>query len=490
MPDRRSGFPTAGAVAIAGGVVLVQSLLAGRYGWHRDELYFVAAGNRPAWGYVDQPPLTPLLARLSQTVFGESLVGLRLFSILAVAAVIVVTGLLARAFGGGRVAQVLAAGSAAAATLYLAFGHMFGTSSFDLLFWVLILYAVARTIAGDGRRGWLVVGGLGGLAFLNKHTVVLLGIGLVVGLAATAQRRHLRSPWVWAGGGIALLIAAPNLLWQARHGWPLLEMSAALSEEHGGVEGALRYVPLQIVQLNPVLVLVWVPGLVWLLRSPHAERFRLFAWAWVTVFLLVWLSGGQPYYVGPLYAVLLAAGAVALEARPAAVGRQRLTAVAVGAVISAPVVLPLLPPAAVDTAPLPDVNPEQGEQIGWPALVDTVADVHAALSPAERRTTAIYTANYGEAGAIERYGPARGLPVPVSGHNTYWLWGPPETDGPTIAIGLRRAHLDHLFADCEQVAQITNPHRVENDEYGAPVWVCRGQRAPWPQLWPLTRHYG
>lgn len=483
-------------VAIAAAHVLVQLLVSTRYGYHRDELYFLAAARHLAWGYVDQPPFTPAAAWLAQALFGDSLVGLRLFPAMAGGATVLLGGLVARELGGRRYAQVLAALCMAVSTYVLLVGHMLGTTAFDQLAWALCLYLVVRLLRTGDERLWLLVGLVAGVGLLNKHLVLFLGAGLVVGLLLTEQRRQLRSTWLWAGGALALLVFAPNLLWQVQNGWPTVEMTRSLQARNGSLGASLAFVPFQLLMVNPFLTPIWLVGLWWLLQAPDGRPYRPLGWTYVVILLLFVVIGGKPYYLAPMYVVLLAAGAIVVE-RATARPRRRLLSrpaligpVAAAGLLASPIALPILPPAVLNTVPLHKANPELAEQLGWTELVEAVAAAHDSLPPAERAGVTILALNYGQAGAIDLLGASRGLPSAISGHNNYWLWGPGRAgDGTTIAVGFRPERLEPLFGEITQAGRIANAHGVDNEEQGAPIWLCRQPRMSWADAWPSIKHY-
>ena len=468
-------------LAIAVGIVGVLLALAPRYGWHRDELYFLQCGKRLAWGYVDQPPFTPFLARVASEVFGTNLVGLRLFPALAIGGVVLLTAATARELGGGRTATVLAAASAAVCPLFVGMGHLLSTATFDLLAWTAITYLVVRVLRRGDDRLWLAVGAVAGVGLLNKHTVVFVMFGLVVGLLVTpSTRRHLASPWLWAGGALALLLWLPNLIWQVQHDWAVFEMLRSLNEEPAS-EDVILFLPSQLF-ITGLLAFVWIPGLRRLLRD---ERFRVLGVAYLTLLAVFLVGRGKPYYVAGMYPVLFAAGAVAWEQRER---RRAALPLIIGLtlLIGLPLAVPVIPVDWARHHPIEDLELEMGAQLGWVDQVDQLAAIrHAIDGP-----VTILTANYGEAGAVELYGPERDLPLAYSGHNNEWLWGPPPRQTPvTITVGFSADDLRPLFADCESRGWFQERYGVANEEEGAEFHVCRGQRAPWPELWPGLKHY-
>jgi 4-amino-4-deoxy-L-arabinose transferase-like glycosyltransferase len=483
-------------VAVVGAALAaLLTALSGRYGYHRDELYFRVAGDHLAAGYVDQPPLTPLLARLSTTLFGETVMGLRVVSTLTCVAGVVVVALIARELGGGRRAQVFAAACAASSSVILVNGHMVSTASFDIFLWLLIsLFTLRLLRTGDGRW-YLAVGAAAGIGVLNKYLVALLLFGVLVSVLVVGPRRVLRSWWAAAGVLVALALAAPNLWWQAAHGWPQLTIAVGISAEDGAENRAL-FVPLQFVYLSPVFVPVLVAGMRRLWRDPDIRWARPFGLAYPLLAVLMLAIGGKAYYVIPLLVVVLAAGAapaVRWAAARSRAGSRRwaLPALVLGAAaVNVVVSLPVLPPTSLN--PINGMNKEQGEQVGWPELTATVANAWREI-PADRRDRAvIVTQNYGEAGAIARYGPEHGLPGPYSGHMSFADWGaPPDSaTGPVVLVHYpSNRTIGRHFTDCRPVATVDNGHGLENDEQGAVVRLCAGTDAPWSTIWPDLRRY-
>ena len=461
------------------------AFLAPYYGPHRDELYFASSAERLAWGYPDQPSLVALSAWFSERVAADSLLALRLPSILAVAVAIGCTAATARLLGGGRGAQVLSAVLVATGAVTVALGHRLTTATFEFAAWVAILLLAASALVEDKPRRWLWAGVVAGVGLHAKNSVVVCLFGLLVGLALSGDARpHLRTPWPWLGGVIALGIWLPNLWWQADHGWPVLELSADINAEYGGVAARLEFLLLPLVMFSPLMTLVWMVGLWRLLRAPEWSVVRPLGWVFVVSVLAFGVSGGKPYYLAPAIPPLLAAGCVWLAARWSARALWWTGAVMVAssAVVWAAFV-PLLPASTyVDTA-FAEIDEDQLETIGWPEYADTVQAALAALSPAERASAVVFTGNYGEAGAAEWYDV--GAPV-YSGHNGFGAWGPPPEDqGPVVVVGLDpRAWFD----GCEQQARIDNDVGADNEERGLPVWVCSGPREPWSQLWPDLVH--
>lgn len=482
---------------VAGGVTALLIATSGGYGYHRDELYFLEAGQHLAWGYADQPPLTPLIARLMSVIAPGSLTVLRLPSAIAAGLTVLCTGLMARDLGGRGAAQLLAAASIGVSSVLLAVTHLLSTSSLDFLAWTVLTWLLVRLLRGGDRRLWIAVGALAGIALLNKVLVVFLMAAVLAGVVIAGPRRVLRDPWLWAGAVVALLIWSPNLWWQATHGWPQLELSRAIAAGSSGTsEPVALFVPFQLVLVSPLLVPVWIAGLVRLLRDPELRVVRSLAWAYVVLTVVFLLTRGKPYYLAGLYPALLAAGAPAVIAwieRGRGWGRAGLVtaAVALSAVVSITLMLPVVPATALPQTPIVDINYDAGETVGWAALVEAVADAHASLDAQEQTTAVVFTRNYGQAGAVDHFGARFGLPPAYSGHNSYAEWGPPPDSATTaIVVGYDAAFLEQHFGSVQRAGTVDNGIGVDNDEQGTPVWICRDPQRPWSQLWPALRHLG
>ena len=476
--------------ALAAAVAVVLIVFAGGYGYHRDELYFLAAGHHLAWAYADQGPLTPLLARLMDDLSPGSLTVLRVPSALMAGGTVLLTGLTAFELGAARRAQLIAAACAGVAAVVLAVGHLLSTSTFDLFAWALVTWLAARVIRTGDERLWVAAGAAAGVALLNKPLVAFLLVALGAGLLAVGPRRVLRSGWLWAGVALALILWSPWLVWQAQHGWPQLDVSRSIAAG-GSASSQPRWalLPFQLLLVSPVLAPVWIAGLVALFRSSLLREFRFFAVAWVLLVAVFLATAGKPYYLAGMFPVLLAAGAIETDrwlARGASRRRSVVlwSMVALSGLVSAAIALPLLP--ARSAGPVIAMDADVGETIGWPDLARTVAGVY-------RRAGAdavIFTANYGEAGAIDRYGEPLGLPPAYSGHNAFGYWGPPPNrPGPVVTVGLDPAALAR-FRGCRVAARIDNTAGIDNDERGEPVDRCSGTRGSWAHVWPGLRRLG
>ncbi len=488
----RGARATAPVLAIAGAVGLLLLVTSGRYGYHRDELYFVEAGRHLAWGYPDQPPLTPLLARLMDTIGPGSVTVLRLPSIVGAMLVVLLTAALAREFGGRAFAQVLAALAVGTGVYALVVGHLLSTSSIDLLAWVTITWLVVRILRTGDQRLWLVVGAVTGVGLLNKHLVLFLVIALLAGaVLVPAARQQLRSPWLWAGVLVAVALWAPNLVWQATNDWPQLELAGDIREEYDVTGERIAFIALQLVLFSPVAMLLAVFGLLHLWRDPKLSPYRLLAWAWLALLLLFFVTGGKGYYLGGLYPALIAAGAVGVEQR---IGERRgrkigwVAAVVVAAIIGMPIALPVLPASTLASSPYAGPAEDALETVGWPAFAAAVEQAYNQVPAGRRESAIVFTGNYGEAGAVALYGRNGRLPPAASGHNGFGLWGPPADDaGPVILVDASGGWRDE-FENCAAAATIDNGQGVDNEEQGGTVWLCDGPRGGWEAAWPRLLH--
>jgi 4-amino-4-deoxy-L-arabinose transferase-like glycosyltransferase len=484
---------TSPEAAVAGLLVVVLLVVASEYGWHRDELYFVASGRRPAWGYPDNPPLAPAVAGLSDRWAPGSLVALRLWAALCAVAIVVATARMAALLGGDRVARGLAAAAAAVSAVVLTVGHLWTTTTPELAAGTVVTALVLRAAVRGDPWPLLWAGPVLGLGILAKPLAGVWAGLLLLGLAVTGPRRLLRAPHVWAGLGVAGALATPYLVWQARRGWPQREMTALLS----GRDSWWEFLAGQLLLTGPLLVPLWVAGAVALSRRRAWRPARFVVVAYLLGLVLYLLTEGRGYYLAVAYPPLLAAGAVvAVEwarsrvrwsrARGAAVA----AAVAVTGAVSAVAALPVLPAPVLARSGLVTVAREQGEQLGWPELVTAVGRAWATVPAAEREHAVVVGGDYGVTGAVEVLGPPTGLPgVAYSGHNGYGAWGPPPAAArAAVLVGLD----ERAFPWCSssrRVAVVDNALGVANQAQGTVVRVCRVD-ADWGEIWPRLRYLG
>ena len=509
-PDSTARPAWALLLSLAGAKLLLHVLLANRYGYFRDELYFLDCGRHLDWGYVDHAPLIGLYARLA-LLLGASLPVLRGIAAVAGCLLVVLTGLIAWRLGGGRFAQSTAALAVIVAPIYLAFSSLFTMNVFEPLFWMGAAYLMIRLVQTADSRLWLGFGLLAGLGLENKHSTLLFGFAVAVALVLSPQRRELGRRWIWLGLLLTLLVFLPNLLWQWAHAFPTVEdLQNVARSGKNVVLGPVSFLAQQLLILHPVLAPLWLGGLLWLLFA-QTGRYRLLGWTVLVFFVTAFALKAKNYYLAPIYPMLLAAGGVALESglarwswtREKIIPRAAILALAFGSgALTAPLVVPLLEPErylayerwlgierqkteVAHEGPLPQMF---GDQFGWPELVAEVARIYQALPPADRPKAAIFARNYGEAGAINLFGPRYGLPRAVSSHQTYFFWGPQGYTGEiAVALQFSREELLESCASVEQVGRHFHPWGMA--EENRPIYLCRGLTPPLPELWPRLKHW-
>lgn len=486
----------------------IQMLAANHYGIFRDELYYIACSRHLAWGYVDHPPLIAFTTWFAVHVFGPSLFGLRLLPALAGALLVVMTAAISAELGGGRTAQSIAAASVIPVPVYLMLHHWLTMNAFEPLLWTGLLLAALRMVNRSDPRYWVAIGVLTGLGLENKYSMLLPLAGLLLGLLCSRQRFLLRSRWLWVGVVVALVLFLPNLLWLVQHDFPFLEF-----ERHSRLSGSrierapLVFIADQAVLMNPLLMPLWLAGLAWLLVARKARDYRWLGLASLTVFVILMLLKAKNYYVGPIYPALFAAGAVALERATFRRGLWLpscyMAAVFVAGLLLAPFSLPVLPveqflayqriaggfnPIRIERLE-PGLLPQQfADEFGWEEMVRKTAYVYASLPEAEREQTAIFANNYGEAAAIDFFGPRYGLPPAIGKHVTYWLWGPRDYSGQTvIVLGSDGRGDREVFRRVEAKEAVGSPYVRREERFH--IYLCRDPRITLASLWPRLKSW-
>jgi Dolichyl-phosphate-mannose-protein mannosyltransferase len=492
-------------LAPLGGVLLLHLVVLGRYGIGWDELYYVACADHLDWGYVDHPPLIAFIVAASRSVLGDSLPALRFPALVAGLTSALVTGLLARELGAGRFGQLLACLCVALAPSCAANHHMLSMNPFDHLFWTLALLLAARTLGRDEPRLWPVFGLVVGLGLLNKYSIGFLCAAFGLGVLLTPARRHLRDRRFWLGAAIAAVIVLPHLAWQARHDWATLEFMRNVSTQKNLPLSFLTFSRASILMMNWLTVPVWAAGLWFLLLSAGARPYRALGVIYPILLVVFQASHGKPYYVVPAYFILFAAGAVVLGQLA---GRRTWPKAALAALVVVPflVTCPLFVPVLHEEALIRyqawlGVRPRAEERghaptqlpiyfaamHGFEDRVRAVARAYWSVSEAERATTAIYGAGYGNAAAVDYFGRRYGLPKAIGGHNSYWLWGPRGYTGEVvITIGAAQRDLEDVFEEVRLVEVVNSPYAQDRD---VAVHLCRRMKQPMAILWPRVRVY-
>jgi hypothetical protein len=495
-PDTRASLLPVFGIAIAASLVHIATN--GRYGFHRDELQFLSDARHLDWGYVSYPPLTPFIQRIGLSLFGLSLISLRMFSVIAQAAVVVVSGLMARDLGGGRLAQITTALAVALSPLPIFEATEFQYTSFAFLWWVLVAWFTVRLLKTENPRYWLAIGAALGLGLMTKYAIVFYIAGILVGMAFSPARRYFASKWFWSGVAVAMLIFLPNLVWLIRHdfiSYKFLQHIHTRDVGEGRADGYLLYQFL--VCANLFAAPVWLIGLYTFLRD---RRYRMIAFMYLVPFFVFWIDKGRFYYLAEAYPVLIAMGAVTSErwlVRIPLWTQRTIEAVFFAGLFTcgAYFFAGWVPFSA--RGPLRDFalkhSEDLREEIGWDELVKSVAVVRDSLPPDQQAGLGILVGNYGEQGAIELFGPAYHLPPPISMTNSAWLRGYPSPPPSTvIVIGSTREWADKNFTACRWAGHIGNSLGVQNEEskYHSDFFLCGPPRQPWPVFWNDHERFG
>lgn len=485
-------------LAVSLAVVVLHMATNGRYGFHRDELQFLSDARHLDWGFVAYPPFTPLVEHVGLKLFGLSLVGLRVFSVIAQGLVIYVAGLMARELGGRGLAQFTAAFAVALSPLPLFEGTEFQYSSFDMLWWVLIAYFTIRLLRTEDARWWLAIGAAIGLGLETKYSIAFYIAGVVAGVVLSPARRYLRSGWFYAGAGLALLIFLPNLVWLVRHDFISYHFLQSIHARDVGEGRARGYFSGQFwLCVNAAADPIWIAGLVAYLRSP---RYRMLGWMYLTPLALFAVAKGRFYYLAAGYPMLLAMGAVVGERWLGGLGRRRRIAIGavaiagiagVGGYVSS-ILIPLARGGDLRAFALKN-NGDLREEFGWQELVQNVAAIRDGLTAEQRGSFGVLVGNYGEAGAVELLGPAYELPAPISMTNSGWLRSyPAALPSTVIVVGYSRKGAESRFTDCRLAGHNGNAAGVENEESRdhPDIFLCGPPRNGWAAFWKEGPYFG
>jgi hypothetical protein len=481
-----------------------------RYGYFRDEFNFMSCGDHIAWGYVDHPPMIPILVHLTRTGLGDSLRALRLVPAAANSGLVVLAGLIARELGGRRFALILTGLCVAIAPIYLAYGSLVTTNCLEPVLWMGCAWCVVRAVGRDQPRYWFCFGLIAGIGMEEKYGIAMFVLGVACGVLLTEQRRILGSKWIWFGGLVAILIFLPNLVWNVQHHWPFLELIRAVKASgRDKVLSPLDYFGQQILMVQPLAGPIWILGLAALFFWQPLKRWQLLAWAYVLAFAFFVALKGKNYYLAPIYPMFLAAGSVTLEYGIERFSQAWLKPVIVGLLFAEgiwimPLVVPVLPVdqlvAFVKLLPFKVPRPENrpaeplipqhyADQFGWIEMVDEVNLAWKRVPPGERADCAIFAQNYGQAGAIDFFGRRYGLPRALSGHQTFFLWGPRGYSGNCmIVVDDRQEALERRFQRVELIGTARdNPYAMERQ---LSVYLCHDlKRGTLSELWPTFKNW-
>jgi hypothetical protein len=503
------GMPIVLFLAIAN--FLLHCYFNNRYGYFRDEFNYMACGDHLAWGYVDHPPLIPFLIKVSRLLLGDSLRSIRIVPALATSAAVILTAMTTRELGGRRFAMVFSALAFIAVPFYLNDGSVMTTNCLEPLLWMGCVYFAVLAIQRDDPHCWLWFGVVAGIGLEEKYSIAVLGFAIVLGLLLTEQRRVFASKWIWLGGALAFLVFLPNFLWNVQHHWPFAELMHNIKTEGRDVVlSPWAYFAQQLLIAQPLLAPIWITGVLAFLFSAQLKPYRFLGWCYLAAFAVFVVLKGKNYYLGPIYPGYMAAGAVVIESF---IARSRqtwlkpalITLTAASGVWLAPIVMPILPvkPFISYMAKLPFEVPRSehshmrailpqhfADQFGWEEIVDEVNQAYIRLSLEERQSCGIFAQDYGQAGAIDFFGRRYGLPPALSGHQTYFLWGPRGYSGNClIVLDDSREALEDLFEHVEYVGKsVGNPYALERE---IPVFICRGAKfGTLADLWPRLKKWG
>lgn len=479
------------------------------YGYFRDELYFLACSEHLAAGYPDHAPLIAFTTKLSRVLFGDSLFAIRLFSALAGALKILLTGLLVKEFGGKRLATFLACLCVLCAPIYLGIDNLLAMNSFEPVFWMAGVYFAVLAIKRENPHDWIWFGIFAGIGLMNKHSAIFFGLSLVAGLILTKERKVFLNKWIWIGGAIAFLIFLPNIIWQFQNNFATLELLQNVQKSGKNVVlSPPAFVFSQIFMLLPTMFPIWIAGIWFLLADKNGKRFRFLGICYLVLLALMIFLKAKDYYLSPIYPMLLAAGAVWWEQiferfRALRFLKYALPVLIVGmALVALPFALPILPvetflkyqnwigikPPKTEVGFDSELPQTYADQFGWKELTEKVAVVYHSLPPEEQARTAIFAGNYGQAGAIDFFGAKYNLPKAISPHQSYFVWGPRDYTGETmIILGSSRAEAEKYFSTVEEKAEVNHPYSMSYEKYK--ILVCRGIKKPLPEIWASLKFW-
>jgi 4-amino-4-deoxy-L-arabinose transferase-like glycosyltransferase len=517
------------ALVLATAALALHLWVSAGYDYFGDELYFIVCGQHPDWGYVDQPPLVPCLAGAERWLFGDSLTGLRLIPTLAAAALTGLSAEAARRLGGGLFARWLTGLAVLLAPAFLGVAQTFSTDSLQPLAWLAATLLLMEAIERPRPAPWFWLGALVGVAFLDKYSIAFFLAAAASGLVLTPERRVMARPGPWIAAGLALLIALPNLIWQQVHGWPFLQLNARAISGRNIDYSPVGYLLQQILLIGPLAAPIWLAGLAGFAFWPRLAAMRWIAITWVALMAMMTLLHGKSYYPAGVYPILLAGGAVVIEAgvRSTAARAAIGASVFLGGAVLAPFVSPVMPverfiayeqaighaaglssrTAALDNQPLGVLPANYASMFGYREIAAAVGRAYQALPPRDRAQAVFFGRSYAEAAAVEVFGGPWGSPPAISGHNNYFLWGPRGHDGAVVLLltsapraGLlqaygpstigtpeaMRAMLLRIYASVEPVAQI-DPAYAQPIERGLTLWLCRGRKTSLE--WASLKHF-
>jgi hypothetical protein len=482
--------------------------LNGAYGFFRDEFYYIACSNHLAWGYVDQPPFSILMLKISRLVLGDSLLAIRFLPALLGALTVFVAGKITKELGGGIFAQAVAAICVIIAPINLALNSYYSMNSFDLFFWALLFYLLILIIKSGSKNLWYLLGVIIGLGLMNKISMLWFGGGLFVGLLLTKHRKLLLTKEPWIAFLISGIIFIPHIIWQIENDYPTLEFMRNALKEKYVLQSPIDFIKSLILMENPITFPIWILGLYYLLFNKSLRQFKIIGIIFIAVLLVLLLNpSSKAEYLSSSFPVLFAGGGMFLEG---ILERKKLfwpkPAVIIILAFSmwvAPLAAPVLPvksyikyaeffgikPSTSENKQLAQLPQFFADMFGWKEMTEQIATVYDRLTPEEKQTSVIFCGNYGEAGAINFYGKKHDLAPAISGHNNYFLWGPVRKNiSVVIVIGSSKKSLSNVFGEVIPADTLHLKYSMpyENNQ---PVWICRQPKKTIQEIWPSTKHY-
>lgn len=488
--------------------IIIHIIFINQYNYFRDELYYIACGNHLSFGYVDQPPLVAIIAFITTRILGESLLAIRIFSVIAGGLTVFITGTMTKQLGGSIFAQSLSSLMVMIAPVYLFLFHILSMNSFDLLFWTISLYILVKIITTENPKLWLWFGVSVGFGFENKISILFLLFGLAIGLILTPNRKYLKDKNFWFGAIIAFLISLPYLIWEIVNKFPTIEFMSNASTFKNAPLSPIDFLKEQILEMNAVSFILMILALIYLFFVKESKQFRIFGWIYLAIFIFLISTRSKVYYLAPVFPLVFSFGALSLERtlQGKLLGKIKyvfLILLLVSGIISAPLALPVLPVESlvnyintIGLAPSAGENSKQGvlpqyfaDMFGWENMANEVSKVYYTLTPEEQKKCSIYGKNYGEAGAIDFFGKRLGLPNAISGHNSYWHWGFDSTRNEIlIVIGGKKEDHEKTFSDVKHAAIISDKYAMPN-ESNLPIYICRGLKVNFNDVWKKVRLY-
>ncbi|MEW6194212.1 MAG: glycosyltransferase family 39 protein [Bacteroidota bacterium] len=481
-------------------------VFAGNYGIFRDEYYYIECSKHLDWGYVDQPPFNALVLLISRSVFGESIFGIRIFAYLAGALTVFMSGMIARELGGSKYAQFLSALAATFAGVLLGGSSYYSMNAFDYLFASLMFYYLIKLIKTGNSKLWITIGLIFGIGLQNKLTFLFLGFGLFIGLLLTKNRKYFLNKELYIGAALAPLIFLPNIIWQIANNFPTLEFMHNAATYKNVSLGFVQFFSEHLLELNPFSTLLLIAAFYFLFVNKKGKVFAVIGLMYISILIVFVLNNGKPYYMGVLFPVILAAGAVGIDLLIDRYLRNWARYVLVflllpGYLITAPFAIPVLDvDSYLKLSEVTGISPTLAERnrtsalpqffadrFGWEEMVQKTAEAYNKLSEREKKNVIIIAQNYGEAGAVNYYKNKYGLPTAISPHNNYWIWGYPEryNEQVMIVIGGDLEDNKEYFEEAEVAASHYN-------EYGMPyenvdIFICRKPKYELREIWDRVK---